>query len=275
MNRPAAKPQLSPAAASSGDRLSDAWHRLRAFDDGAIMRAVFYVLLAAVVVALASDYRQLREESARQAQRPEMANPILPPFVPGEETAAPSHRPDVTADPARLRQTMTMTLAAGGTLLLEGTIDVGAAPRFAAEMDRIGEYVERIDLNSPGGSVLDALAIAREIRERELTTRVEAGSLCASSCPLILAGGAERIVVEGAAVGVHQIFSPGRQGLSVDAEISGTQTVTAKITRHLEAMDVDPALWLHALETPPRQLYYLTVGELTDYRLATEIVPAD
>ena len=48
-------------------------------------------------------------------------------------------------------------------------------------------------------------------------------------------------------------------------------TLTAEITRHLETMGVDPALWLHALETPPSQLYYLTPEELQTYRLATAV----
>jgi hypothetical protein len=32
-------------------------------------------------------------------------------------------------------------------------------------------------------------------------------------------------------------------------------------------MDVDPALWLHALDTPPRSLYYFTPDELLRYKL--------
>ncbi len=44
---------------------------------------------------------------------------------------------------------------------------------------------------------------------------------------------------------------------------------TALITRHLDAMGVDPALWLHALETPPNRLYYLSPEELQQHRLVT------
>jgi hypothetical protein len=35
-------------------------------------------------------------------------------------------------------------------------------------------------------------------------------------------------------------------------------------------MGVDPALWLHALDTPPQALYYLSPEELADYRLVTK-----
>ena len=33
----------------------------------------------------------------------------------------------------------------------------------------------------------------------------------------------------------------------------------------------DPALWLHALETPPDRLYYLTPEAALEYQLATAI----
>ena len=161
--------------------------------------------------------------------------------------------------------------ASGGVLRVSGTIDPGSAERFAAEIARVGEYVKRIELNSPGGSVRDALAISRAIRERELDTAVADGALCASSCPLILAGGKARHASSAAAIGVHQVFIPQGELRNADNEVSGTQALTAEITRHLEAMGVDPALWLHALETPPSQLYYLTPEELQTYRLATAV----
>ena len=40
-------------------------------------------------------------------------------------------------------------------------------------------------------------------------------------------------------------------------------------------MGVDPALWLHALETPPDRLYYLSPEELTTYKLVTEMAAPD
>ena len=51
--------------------------------------------------------------------------------------------------------------------------------------------------------------------------------------------------------------------------MSDAQKTTAMITRHLTKMGVDPALWLHALETPPDRLYYLSPDELVTYRLVT------
>ena len=52
--------------------------------------------------------------------------------------------------------------------------------------------------------------------------------------------------------------------------MSDAQATTARISRHLAEMGVDPALWLHALDTPPQALYYLSPEELADYRLVTK-----
>ena len=51
--------------------------------------------------------------------------------------------------------------------------------------------------------------------------------------------------------------------------MSDAQATTARISRHLAEMGVDPALWLHALDTPPQALYYFSPEELAKYRLVT------
>jgi hypothetical protein len=40
---------------------------------------------------------------------------------------------------------------------------------------------------------------------------------------------------------------------------------------HLTKTGVDPALWLHALETPPDRLYYFTPKQMTALRLVTRL----
>ena len=51
--------------------------------------------------------------------------------------------------------------------------------------------------------------------------------------------------------------------------MADAQMTTARISRHLIDMGVDPALWLHALDTPPQALYYFSPEELAKYRLVT------
>jgi hypothetical protein len=124
--------------------------------------------------------------------------------------------------------------------------------------------------------VTDALAIGRLIHEKGLATKVAAGSLCASSCPIVFASGSQRIASAGAAIGVHQIYAAALVGgdpqdtrRAVGTAMSDAQSTTASIIAHLTATGVDPALWLHALETPPDRLYYFTPEEMTRLKLAT------
>ncbi|WP_244530530.1 hypothetical protein [Salaquimonas pukyongi] len=245
-------------------------------NDGQIMRGLFYVMIAVIALALVHDFDALRKNRQATPLAPTILQPVLPAYLPPGSTDTQTTRghPPVTADPETLRSALKIELGAGGTLQATGTIDPGSAQRFADEMNKVGEYVKRVELSSPGGSVHDALAISRLVRERKLDTVVRDGALCASSCPLIFAGGVQRTAGGKAAIGVHQTFIAQRELRDADNEVSGTQTLTAVITRHLESMGVDAAVWLHALETPPSQLYYFTPQELEAYKLATHIAEA-
>jgi hypothetical protein len=89
----------------------------------------------------------------------------------------------------------------------------------------------------------------------------------------VFAGGTERLATAKSAIGVHQIYaSVAAESLPAAGEaMSGAQKTTAAITRYLTESGVDAALWLHALETPPDRLYYLSAAELTEYKLATAL----
>ena len=263
-----------PKRPSWGRRLAE---RVGAVDDGTVMRTAFWALLLGTVSVLFVDFRELTQNQSTALPVP--MQPILPP-APALDPEAPAGagtRPAITTSPEVLEGALAIALRPGGELSLTGTLDVGSAERFASEIAERGEYVQTVVLDSPGGSVVDALAIGSLIHQKGLATKVAAGSLCASSCPIIFASGAERIASPEAAIGVHQIYAAALGGEAQDAlRLAGTamsdaQTTTAQITRHLELTGVDPALWLHALETPPQLLYYFTPEEMVELRLATRL----
>lgn len=248
------------------------------FDDGEVIRWAFRGLLIGAIGVLALDLRELMQENAAIAPDAafpaEIAEPVLPPAVDGDSPVQSTDpREHVTADDEMLRRPMSFDLESGGVLSAHGFIDSGAAKRFEDEIASRGEYVETVALNSAGGSLNDAMAIADLIREKGLSTEVADGALCASSCPLILAGGQSRTAGAKAAIGVHQFYAAGGEPSGPAQAMSDAQMTTARITRHLAEMGVDPALWLHALDTPPRALYYLSAEELTRYRLVTGGAP--
>ncbi|SFA96143.1 hypothetical protein SAMN03159496_01194 [Rhizobium sp. NFR07] len=248
---------------------------IRRIDDGVLMRCVFYLLIAASAAFLVVDVREISTANAELPGFDPMHDdqPVLPPALTDGRPAAPPVEP---ASPSEvLRQPIKFELKPGGVLMAEGTIDPGAAGRFAQEIEARGEYVKRIDLNSPGGSVDDAIAMSKLIREKKLQTRVNARALCASSCPIVFAGGAERMAEKDAVIGVHQVFNGSRERPSAEQAMSSAQSTTARVARHLEEMGIGSGLWLHALETPPDRLYYLTDKEMTDFKLVTKpISPA-
>src|SRR5260370_39700883 len=87
---------------------------------------------------------------------------------------------------------MTFEVVRGGELKANETITTGSSQSFAAEVCKRGDYVKTVVLNSPGGSVTDALAMGRLIRERRFATEVEAGEYCASAGPLGVVGRSRR-----------------------------------------------------------------------------------
>lgn len=243
-------------------------------DDTTIIRAAFFALLAGTAGMLAVDYRELNlAKAAREGTVPgELLAPLIDPLAP---RLAPG--PQVTTDRALLDAPLAIALKGGGVLELTGTFDVGSAQRLAAELDKYGEYVETVSLDSPGGSVTDALAIGEAIRKAGFSTSVAGGSLCASSCPLVLAGGVQRLASQDAAIGVHQIYAMSTARTLAETyqapalAMADAQKTTAAITRYLTKMGVSSDLWLHALETPPTSLYYLKPQEMTALRLVTEL----
>ena len=255
--------------ASLFQRLKTAF--LRA-DDGLLMRGAFFGLLAAAGAFLFVDLREMSLASAALPGHDPMTTdaPVLPPALTDGVPGAPPVEPGTSQE--ILRQAMRFELLPGGQLKAEGSIDLGAADRFAEEIAARGEYVKSVSLNSPGGSVDDALAMSTLIREKGLSTRVATKALCASSCPLIFAGGVAREAEENAILGVHQVFNAGQERPSPEQAMSEAQSTTARITRHLGEMGIGEGLWMHALETPPDRLYYLTPKEMVEFKLITSPV---
>jgi hypothetical protein len=191
---------------------------------------------------------------------------ILAPLLPGgNERLMPPPQPD-----GAMAKPMTFELVSGGKLLATGTITPGISQSFAAEVGKRGDYVKTVVLNSPGGSVADALAMGRLIRERKFATEVETGKYCVSSCPLVFAGGVERRAGDRAAIGVHQIaaINSAANGPLRD-EMSVAQNIAARCQRYLGDMGVSLQVWVHAMETPHDRLFVFKPDELKSLNMVT------
>jgi hypothetical protein len=246
--------------------------RLRAWlhgsPDDAVLRWLFRAMLATTVTVLAVDFWQLnaREtEPGGAAPQVQRTDEPATPQRPSGDRGAPRQKSD-----AALNALMSFELVADGRLNAVGTIGPDTAKAFAAEIAKRGSYVKTIVLHSPGGSVSDALQMGRLIRQKGYNTAVETGRYCASSCPLLFAGGVERYAGDKAVVGVHQVFSIPQIGVAPADSSETVQRVAAECQRYLRDMGVDLEVWMRAMETPRDALYYFKQEELFALKLATQ-----
>jgi hypothetical protein len=249
--------------------------------DETILRWIFRSVLTVTFVVLAVDLASMQgwitipdpaaapaeiREDSPALNLPSLVPSILAPLLPGgDKRLVPLPQPE-----GALAKPMTFDLVSGGRLMAIGTITPGISQSFAAEVDRHGDYIKTVVLHSPGGSVSDALAMGRLIRDRKFATEVEAGKYCASSCPLVFAGGLERRAGDKAVIGVHQVAAiksvandPPRDEMSV------AQNISARCQRYLSDMGVSLQVWVHAMETPHDRLFVFKPDELKSLNMVT------
>ena len=167
---------------------------------------------------------------------------------------------------------MAFRLGTHGAAFADGTIAPGTGSALAAFLDSDrAATVSEIVLHSPGGSVTDAETMGRLIRDRGLSTRILPDGYCASSCPLVFAGGVERIADATSWIGVHQVFAPRDITGSLSDGMEEAQRVSAEAQTLLDGFGVDPRVWTHAMSTPKDKLYLFTPEELMDLKLATMV----
>jgi hypothetical protein len=249
--------------------------------DEAVLRWIFRSVVTVTIAVLAVDLASMNgwienpdpaaapveiKQDSPALDLPSRAPAILAPLLPGgDKRLVPLPQPD-----GAMAKPMTFELVSGGKLMATGTITPGISEAFAAEVSRHGDYIKTVVLNSPGGSVADALTMGRLIRERKFATEVEVGKYCASSCPLLFAGGVERRAGDKAAIGVHQVaaINSVTNGPPRD-EMSVAQNISARCQRYLGDMGVSLQVWVHAMETPHDKLFVFKPDELKSLNVVT------
>jgi hypothetical protein len=254
-----------------------AWLSDRA--DETVLRWIFRSVVTVTLIVLAVDLAGMNgllgnPESAEITQQqpsfdlPGIVPSVLAPLLPGgDKRLMPLPQPD-----GAIAKPMTFELVGGGKLMATGTITPGISESFAAEVGKRGDYIKTVVLNSPGGSVTDALAMGRLIRENKFATEVEAGKYCASSSPLVFAGGLERRAGDKAAIGVHQIAALSSANAPPRDEMSAAQIISARCQRYLGDMGISLQVWVHAMETPHDKLFVFKPDELKSLNLVTAAV---
>ncbi|MBV2360411.1 hypothetical protein KUH32_11540 [Thalassococcus sp. CAU 1522] len=172
-------------------------------------------------------------------------------------------------DPGTLPDRLTLTQQ-DGTWRLEGAIADGDAARLADLIAQSDPRIETLILQSPGGSVRDALSLGRFLREAGIGTRLLAGEFCYSACPYLFAGGTNRTVEDGAQLGVHQHAFGENTLLPAFLAVEDIQRGQGDVMVYLDAMGIDPMVMSHALSTPADEIYVLLPDEIDRYGFVTQ-----
>jgi hypothetical protein len=208
----------------------------------------------------------------------------------------------------------------------EGEITPSTPQAFRKIFKQMGKKKLPIIIRSPGGSISHALEIGRMIRKRGLSVAVGSTSFtgcapdnkpcklpkeqaghyrgiagswygfCNSACPLLLAGGIERMIGNDVQVGVHKpktvwtnervwyretyrivkgkkkVISrkiARREKLKPKVTYGYDKRLRKQLTAYFKEMGVDPAIIAESEDTAYKDIKNLTANELETYRLRT------
>jgi len=261
-------------------------HRRRIHGEHLVLRGVQYLLLIGAAAFLAVDFKRIYERNTapmpgqlqtepvimRPPKPSDHVRPYLPRSAPIRQSRVRPRMPGYAKPPAHaaLAQPMTFRRGPRGAVSAVGRIEPGTAAKFRSFLDGQGGEVRSLYLHSPGGSVRDALAVSKLIRKSAIATHVPSHAYCASSCPIVLAGGTRRKSGSDAWIGVHQIYAAGanRDAGTLEQGMARAQEISAEVQDHLVKMGVDAKVWIHAMRTPSHALYVFTQDQLATYKLA-------
>ena len=155
---------------------------------------------------------------------------------------------------------------------LAGYIDTGAAARLERVLDKEQVRSAVVHFDSPGGHVVEAIALGRLLRERRYATsvgtRAADGALprpghCYSACPIAYAGGVLRSLEPGSVLGVHRA----ENRVPVPDEPGFQHVVTGQVRDYLADMGISGELVTIMSAVPNDAIRELTTDEAVRFGL--------
>jgi peptidoglycan hydrolase-like protein with peptidoglycan-binding domain len=162
------------------------------------------------------------------------------------------------AGPAAAMQFEPMYLDGGAVLIsATGPIFSGDKHRLEALIDSFsaGDHVIGIALDSPGGEIDEANAMAGVLQETGWPAAVLNGSQCASACFLLFVAAKQRYVEGDALVGVHSASDDGN-------ETTYALAATTQMARDAAAFGVPAGIIGKMVTTEPGRMAWLTPADL-------------
>lgn len=161
---------------------------------------------------------------------------------------------------------------------MSGPIKNGDTEKFRAA---IAPYLDReihdvvINLDSPGGNLIEGMRLGREISKLPFVSRASVGveggdSICASACVHVYIGADYRFLGKDARIGVHQFSSS--QSMDVSDALILSQTLSAEIVAYIREMRADPEFFSLMVSAHPEEIYWVPPNILEDLRVVTNSI---
>ncbi|TAI65086.1 hypothetical protein [Bradyrhizobium sp. Leo170] len=136
--------------------------------------------------------------------------------------------------------------------------DTEAAEALIKTANDSNRLISAVRLDSPGGSLSEAVQLANLIRRAKLPTIVAAGSRCASACFIVFAAGIEKFASYDAAIGVHGVSD------KFGHETAQTEEATMAMARIASGFGVPPRITRQMVTTHAHDIAWLTPDDLRD-----------
>ena len=152
-------------------------------------------------------------------------------------------------------------------LVLEGQIEEGDARRLISviKSNPVDFIVLRgIIVNSPGGSVKEALALAKIIESSGMVLRVHAGDTCASACFIMFASANYRWADDQAKILIHRPYFPTAPNGSEEFSklMRSQQEAIHEMRNYLQSRSVPSTLIDNMMSFPSNAAYEVTVQDV-------------
>ncbi|MCA6108440.1 COG3904 family protein [Bradyrhizobium cenepequi] len=134
--------------------------------------------------------------------------------------------------------------------------DTEAAEALIKTANDNNRLISAVRLDSPGGSLAEAVKLAELIRRAKLPTIVAAGSRCTSACFIVFAAGIEKFASYDAAIGVHGVSD------KFGHETAQTKEATMAMARITSEFGVPPRIIGQMVTTHAHDIAWLTPDDL-------------
>jgi hypothetical protein len=160
---------------------------------------------------------------------------------------------------------------------MKGEIVAGDTERFLAAIKPYAAndvYEVVLQLDSPGGSLLESLELGQTISDFPYTTIANVGlenepQICASACVNVYLGADYRYLSDFGQIGVHRFSISGTE-LAADEALSISQDLSAQILEHIRAMRADPEFFKIMVSAHAQDIFWVPVETLKRLHVVTD-----